>query len=810
MREAGRRAVRGRRGALRLPVGARLPARLLPAGGRGANAGRGRADRAPRPRRRRRCARTSCGGSRCAIRCGCRPGSTGRTSASRSRGRAAHEKRALLARGAAAATTRCRRSSTRARARARRRSRQSSRRRSARRPWRTTRGSTASARAEVQRRFLADDVRVIVRDERVRHGRRQAERADRRARERAGVARGVLPGGRARGPRRRAGAGAAARREPRQGAPRPLHQARGARPGAAGLAGRPALAAGRRRRPLLARRLGARRAACGGDGERLRALARAPDSRRSASRRRRRRPTGSPGASRGASTAAPRRCAAPRSRRPRGPAGASTARSGRTSRRRVPARARSCATSATRRHRSRSSSAATSATPALRARRRRRPTRSRSRTSTTRSSRWRGGARPAVGPHDLRRDPARLAQQEDPAQLVRRAAGVRRLVAHAACRHPRARRRADRGRAGSRRPTARIRCCASPACSRGVSFRIAVLVSGEGSNLQALLDDGRTGATIEIVGVASSRADARGLARAETAGHRDRRLLARRRAGPRRARRGARATGSRSAASELVVLAGFMELLTPGFIRRFAGRIVNVHPALLPAFPGLGAIEQALEHGVKVAGVTVHFVDEGVDSGPIVLQEAVRASLPSRHRGDRAALPRRRAPAAAARRAADRGGSRVARPGQPAARARGVGWLRHEPPAAETVAPGRGAHQARAPQRVGQARARGVRARARPSSAWRSSPPAARRASSPRQGIETRPVEDYTGFPEILDGRVKTLNPRIYAGLLAVRSDDEHMETLDEHDGRADRPGVREPLSVRARVGGSAASRTPR
>ena len=65
-----------------------------------------------------------------------------------------------------------------------------------------------------------------------------------------------------------------------------------------------------------------------------------------------------------------------------------------------------------------------------------------------------------------------------------------------------------------------------------------------------------------------------------------------------------------------------MELLTPAFIRRFAGRIVNVHPALLPAFAGLGAIEQALEHGVKVAGVTVHFVDEGVDSGPIILQEA--------------------------------------------------------------------------------------------------------------------------------------------------------------------------------------------
>jgi phosphoribosylglycinamide formyltransferase 1 len=73
-----------------------------------------------------------------------------------------------------------------------------------------------------------------------------------------------------------------------------------------------------------------------------------------------------------------------------------------------------------------------------------------------------------------------------------------------------------------------------------------------------------------------------------------------------------------------------MELLTPGFIRRFAGRIVNIHPALLPAFAGLRAMAQALEYGVKIAGVTVHFVDEGMDSGPIILQEAFE--LPY-HRG---------------------------------------------------------------------------------------------------------------------------------------------------------------------------------
>jgi phosphoribosylglycinamide formyltransferase-1 len=79
---------------------------------------------------------------------------------------------------------------------------------------------------------------------------------------------------------------------------------------------------------------------------------------------------------------------------------------------------------------------------------------------------------------------------------------------------------------------------------------------------------------------------------------------------------------------ELLVLAGFMEILGGEFIRRFEGRLVNVHPSLLPAFPGLAPIEQALEHGVRVMGVTVHFVDEGVDSGPIILQEAFEVSYP--------------------------------------------------------------------------------------------------------------------------------------------------------------------------------------
>jgi phosphoribosylglycinamide formyltransferase 1 len=153
-----------------------------------------------------------------------------------------------------------------------------------------------------------------------------------------------------------------------------------------------------------------------------------------------------------------------------------------------------------------------------------------------------------------------------------------------------------------------------------VSFRIAVLISGRGSNLQALIDD-LADSEIEIAGVASSRPDARGLERAQAAGLET--AVFSLADEPEREKRD-RALGDwlDERDVDLVVLAGFMELLTPGFIRRFSGRIVNVHPALLPAFAGLRAIAQALEHGVKIAGVTVHFVDEGMDSGPIILQES--------------------------------------------------------------------------------------------------------------------------------------------------------------------------------------------
>ena len=154
-----------------------------------------------------------------------------------------------------------------------------------------------------------------------------------------------------------------------------------------------------------------------------------------------------------------------------------------------------------------------------------------------------------------------------------------------------------------------------------MSLRVAVLVSGEGSNLQAILDQvhGRDG--IEVVGVGSNRPAARGLERAREAGVETGVFEASEFAG-RDERDAALGDWLEERGVQLIVLAGFMELLRPAFIRRFAGRIINVHPSLLPAFPGVHAIEQAIEYGVKQMGVTVHFVDEGVDSGAIILQEA--------------------------------------------------------------------------------------------------------------------------------------------------------------------------------------------
>jgi phosphoribosylglycinamide formyltransferase-1 len=178
------------------------------------------------------------------------------------------------------------------------------------------------------------------------------------------------------------------------------------------------------------------------------------------------------------------------------------------------------------------------------------------------------------------------------------------------------------------------------------AFRLCVLASGTGTNLQAILDQLHGTGTIEVAGVASDKPEAPALRRAREAG-----LPAEafpRDSHPDRAGRDA-AMADWLAAREpdLVVLAGYMQLLSPGFLHRFPARVINVHPALLPSFPGLDAIGQALEHGVRVTGVTVHFVDEGVDSGPIILQQPIavppgggRAALEEEiHRAEHALLP---------------------------------------------------------------------------------------------------------------------------------------------------------------------------
>jgi phosphoribosylglycinamide formyltransferase 1 len=144
---------------------------------------------------------------------------------------------------------------------------------------------------------------------------------------------------------------------------------------------------------------------------------------------------------------------------------------------------------------------------------------------------------------------------------------------------------------------------------------IGVLVSGAGTNLQALLDGG-----LPVVAVASNRRDAHALARAshlatgvfELADYADR-----------AARDAAMAEWLRAEGVELVVLAGYMHVLTPAFLERFPEAVVNVHPSLLPDFPGAHAVEEQLRAGVAESGATVHLVDEGVDTGPILAQERI-------------------------------------------------------------------------------------------------------------------------------------------------------------------------------------------
>ncbi|WP_433329127.1 phosphoribosylglycinamide formyltransferase [Spirillospora sp. CA-294931] len=159
-----------------------------------------------------------------------------------------------------------------------------------------------------------------------------------------------------------------------------------------------------------------------------------------------------------------------------------------------------------------------------------------------------------------------------------------------------------------------------------VSARLVVLVSGAGTNLQALLDacaDPAYGA--RVVAVGADRAGTAGLERAERAGLPTFTV----RVPDFADRDGWDAALTEAVAGhepDLVVSAGFMKILGPRFLERFGGRTINTHPALLPAFPGAHAVRDALAYGVKVTGCTVHFVDEGVDTGPVIAQETVQVS----------------------------------------------------------------------------------------------------------------------------------------------------------------------------------------
>ncbi|GFO63524.1 phosphoribosylglycinamide formyltransferase [Geomonas paludis] len=157
----------------------------------------------------------------------------------------------------------------------------------------------------------------------------------------------------------------------------------------------------------------------------------------------------------------------------------------------------------------------------------------------------------------------------------------------------------------------------------GKELKIGVLISGSGSNLQSIMDACAAGAINgRVVCVISNKADAFGLERARKAGipalHLDHRAYS-----GREAYDEALVATLREFEVELVVLAGFMRIITSVLLDAFPMRVMNIHPALLPAFPGLHAQRQALEYGAKVAGCTVHFVDCGTDTGPIIMQAAV-------------------------------------------------------------------------------------------------------------------------------------------------------------------------------------------
>jgi phosphoribosylaminoimidazolecarboxamide formyltransferase/IMP cyclohydrolase len=332
-------------------------------------------------------------------------------------------------------------------------------------------------------------------------------------------------------------------------------------------------------------------------------------------------------------------------------------------------------------------------------------------------------------------------------------------------------------------------------------MNVGVLASGSGTNLQALLDrvHGRDGIT--IAAVASDKPGAYALERAAAAGVPTSVFPIAAFAGDRAARDAAIADWLVERGVELVVLAGYMQLLTTDFLARFEGRVINVHPALLPAFPGLAAVQQALDYGVKVFGVTVHFVDDGVDTGAVILQRAIElpdatdadAVLERLHPIEHELLPEavrliargavRLHPEHPRRVIVDRGSDAIHRDSESADLGRVADAMQQDTESAPLppVAPGE-VQIARALLSVSDKTgivefARGL---ADLGVEIISTGGTARELET--AGIPVRSISDLTGFPEIMDGRVKTLHPKLYAGLLAVRDNPEHLSAAQEQE----------------------------
>ncbi|MGB0097249.1 MAG: bifunctional phosphoribosylaminoimidazolecarboxamide formyltransferase/IMP cyclohydrolase [Solirubrobacteraceae bacterium] len=317
-------------------------------------------------------------------------------------------------------------------------------------------------------------------------------------------------------------------------------------------------------------------------------------------------------------------------------------------------------------------------------------------------------------------------------------------------------------------------------------MRVAVLASGTGTNLQALLEQvhGREG--IEIVAVGSDKPDAGALGRARAAGV-PAGVFELSAYADRQGRDRAMAAWLRERDAELVVLAGYMQLLSPEFLAAFSGHVINVHPALLPAFPGLAAVEQALAYGVKVFGVTVHFVDDGVDSGPVILQRATDlpdARDPQEVRERLHPIEHELLPEAV--RLIARGAVKLD-PTNP----RRVVIERYSRVAMEQGTERVSAFAPTLPGEVQVTRAllsvsdkRGIVefARGLAELGIEIISTGGTAGALTEAGLPVRSISELTGFPEIMDGRVKTLHPKLYAGLLAVRDELSHMQAAQEHD----------------------------